>query len=135
MALPDDIALEAAKAVRPYLPELMAAQQAVAADRALAAALAAPPEQGAAVAEAVLLRPELEAWTLAFATHGVPEDLVEADLLRGFRELPGAALPVRAPRYRCPDGDDYVWYRRSAGTAIPLCPTHSVRLVADPARA
>ena len=40
-----------------------------------------------------------------------------------------AQKPTPAPRYVCPVGADYTWYRLNVGVAVPVCPTHHVHLV------
>jgi uncharacterized radical SAM superfamily Fe-S cluster-containing enzyme len=53
-----------------------------------------------------------------------------APSLRSGAAPPGRGEVTRARRFACPS-DDYVWYRRTAGSPIPICPTHDVRLVPD----
>lgn len=118
--------LEAARAIRAYLRELVADPDA--ADRELAAALA---EADAVRARAELRsRPKTRRWTADFLRLGVPADLVPSTVRSGAAP-PGHGEVVRAPRFRCPQGNDYVWYRRTASSPIPLCPTHDVRLAPD----
>jgi hypothetical protein len=117
--------LEAARSIRPYLRELADDPDAV--DRELAAALA---ESDARRARAELRRQRAtRRWTTDFLRHGFPAELVPPAVRSGAAP-PGHGEVVRAPRFRCPSGD-YVWYRRTAASAIPVCPTHDARLVPD----
>jgi hypothetical protein len=127
MPEPDtEAVLEVARAIRPYLRELVADPDA--ADRELAAALA---DTDAVRARAELhSRPKTRRWTADFLQHGAPPDLVPPTVRSGAAP-PGHGEVVRAPRFRCPEGNDYVWYRRTASSPIPLCPTHNVRLAPD----
>jgi hypothetical protein len=127
--------LEAARAVRPYLPELVG-PDAGRADRRIADLLAA-----AGLGEDVAA----ELWSVLTGTEAIAAFVVEvlddAPYYRppewqpsnprggGLEHLPGPAGPVQhAGKYACPQGD-YVWYRAAVGTPVPQCPTHGSILV------
>lgn len=118
-------AREGAAAIRPHLQQLVGAQDAVQLDQRLAGLLAA----GATgpLREAFKFSPATIQWWLDFVGHGAipPEDASAAGAIRSG--LPGLGQPV-LDRYVCPDGGDYVWYRRSSACKVPCCPTHLVQL-------
>lgn len=137
----DDLTLEAARAIRGDLPDLLgddeaAHRQAVRLDGDLARLLAAA-GRGTDVREDVLTTlsdvPETRAWMLSFLTFGAPPDLSEQERAvpdtgpLGGGAPPGAGLAVQVPRFRCPRGD-MTWYRRSVGQRVPRCPTHDLVL-------
>ena len=117
--------LEAARAIRSYLPTLLDASSAAQTDAALAALIADPGDTGD-VEERILGEFERHdataEWAAAFLEHGLPLELVRHGE-RGFYELAGHGEPVRTPKFACPDGD-YVWYRHAVGQSPPVCPTH-----------
>src|SRR5690348_13934099 len=107
--------LEAAKAIRPYLPQLLGAE-AGAFDRHLAGLLARNRDgedvEGLLAAHLRKQR-ATHNWTAAFLEHGRPPELVAVTTERGgFSDLPGHGEPSRAGKFACPSGD-YVWYRRA----------------------
>jgi hypothetical protein len=123
--------LELARAIRPYLPELLG-EHAAEVDRKLANLLAAA-GRGAAVASAVLEclreRDATHGWGAAFLETGLPPDVAGLGTVwRHYDPLPGEGAPVLVDKYACPAGD-YVWYRRSRGQSPPACPTHGRTLV------
>jgi hypothetical protein len=125
-----EILVEAACAIRPYLPALLA-EEAVGFEAELAALLAEEGEPAGLEDKIVALldsRVATREWAAGFLEHGLPPDLVQL-AERGFGELPGYGEPVRADKYRCPFAD-YVWYRHAVGEAPPECPTHGVPLEA-----
>jgi hypothetical protein len=125
--------LEGARAIRPYLKELLEATQAAEIDQELAQLLAQS-QVGQKVDNRILkLLANYEGtrtWTAAFLEHNLPPQLA-----RLYLPPPGRTNPIPGVmRYICPEGD-YVWYRRSVGEPIPQCPTHQLDLVrSDPAR-
>lgn len=127
--------LQAARALRPYLPQLVGPDS-EALDARLAERLAAT-SRGENVTDALwpLLSEREEtltfaAWVILDAPHYRPPDLQpdHPGERSGLQPLPGDIGPVHADRYVCPNGD-YVWYRRVIGTPIPACPTHGPVLV------
>ncbi len=129
----DEPLLELARAIRPYLPDLVG-DQAAAMDRDLARLLE---EAGGSTAAPAGILDRLGAhtatrkWGAKFLETGLPPDvasLFEARRGDSYEELPGLGGVVRAPKYACPQGD-FVWYRRSQGQVPPRCPTHGIDLV------
>ena len=137
-ATTDHGVLEAARAVRPYLEDLVGRRSAVDLDGRIAAILHQA-ERGEDVTEP--LRELLGgsegtaaflAEVLADAPDFRPPDVQPAFAggpLRGFDPLPGDPDPViHAGKYVCPQGD-FVWYRPSVGTPIADCPSHGPVLI------
>ena len=125
----DEVVLEAARSIRPYLSEL-AGPDAGDLDRQLSGLLgeAAAGRDGidGRVLE-ILAHPTTDAWTASFMSKGMPPE-VASFVERSFG-LPGYPEPAAAPRFVCPVNNDYSWYRMNVGTAIPRCPTHKIVLV------
>lgn len=122
----DEDLLEVARVIRSYLPDLLGSG-ARSCDQRIAGLLAAA-RSGQNVDEdlatALQQSPAVHVWAaqvLQDERHR-PPDLQPAFEL-GFEPLPGAGGPVQAAKYCCPH-DDFVWWRRSAGQAVPSCPTH-----------
>jgi hypothetical protein len=122
----DEDLLEVARVVRSYLPDLVGSK-ARSYDERIAGLLAAA-RSGTNVDEelaAVLQQSDaVHTWVaqvLQDDLHRPPHLQTRGEL--GFEPLPGNAGPVQAAKYCCPEGD-YVWWRRSAGQAVPSCPTH-----------
>jgi hypothetical protein len=109
--------LECARSIRPYLPELAGAE-AETIDRQLADLLAqakAGESVDAQILELLTSRPKTRNWAAEF--------LAPKQVSKGFEQLPGSSDAVSAPKFVCPQGD-YVWYQRSIGIPIPVCPSH-----------
>lgn len=125
--------LEAARAIRPYLPDLVGpASDRV--DREIAILLAAEgrgediANQMRALLDADEVTADFVAEVLDDAPHYRPPDR-QPDTLRGVQRLPGDVGPVlHAGRFACPHGD-YVWYRPAVSVSTPPCPTHGAGLV------
>lgn len=119
---PEDI-LEGSRSIRPLLPEILG-DDAVQVDRQLSELLAQA-KAGEPVHEPILAMlksyPDTRNW--------IAEFLSKKQVSKGFEELPGKSQPISASKYRCPEGDDYTWYRRVVGAKIPNCPTHNVPLI------
>jgi hypothetical protein len=123
MYQPADI-LEAAKTIRPFLPELLE-QNATEMDRQLALLIArcqADERQENQIAELLASQDATREWMAAFLDA---DSLREAT--RGFNPLPGFAA-LGASKYVCPEGD-YIWHHLDISDPIPLCPTHQLPLV------
>jgi hypothetical protein len=132
MAINDDRILDAARAIRPYLPRLVG-PRADDVERDLAQLLNRA--SGGEVVDHEILAylerdPATHEWTAAFLERGHPSD-VAIMREKGLQELPGHGEVVAAARYSCPGGD-YLWYRRTVGQEVPRCPTH--QLLLEPAR-
>lgn len=129
LSIPPDSILDAARQIRPELPELLPTEAAAAFDRQLADYLARA-NAGDAVHEQILellqSDPETEDWLLeTFA----PRRVAKGETMRGgYQGLPGSIGAIGAQKYVCPEGNDYTRFLRSAGD-IPTCPTHGCLLV------
>lgn len=132
MSRDDEGVLEAARAIRPYLRDLLGPEEAAAADRELARILAdglSDPET-AIQAEAVMDRHEDTAWFLRRVVGDSPAyrpPWQQPAITRGITSPAGDPGFINADRYTCPYGD-YVWYRPAVGTPTPNCPDHRVAL-------
>jgi hypothetical protein len=122
----DDRVLDAARAIRTYLPSLLDPEEAADVDRALAELLAEP-ATSRDLNERVLAQLDKHdvtaEWAGVFVEHGFPPDLVKL-LERGYGPPAGSGDPVIV-KYGCPHGD-YVWYRHAVGQALHICPSHGV---------
>jgi hypothetical protein len=132
-AVPDDLLVEAARAVRPHLGELLPAPEAAEVDRGLAEALNHPGVDRERVAVVVRGQAAVHAWVAEFVTHAVTDhdDLNVPSKSPGaerYQGLPGDPRPGAPVRYACPEGADFVFYRRSPAIAVPQCPTHRLPL-------
>jgi hypothetical protein len=126
----DEGVLEAARAIRPYLPDLVGpvADQL---DRRIAELLAAAAqgENVAAAVRSLLVSQEATGGfvveVLADAPSYRPPYLQPGYLRsRGLQPLAGDVGPVlHVGKFACPHGD-YVWYRPAVSIPIPPCPSH-----------
>ncbi|MGF1537173.1 MAG: hypothetical protein ACFB4J_11915 [Elainellaceae cyanobacterium] len=123
--IPPDKVVDAARRIRPELADLLPTDAAAAFDQQLAGYLARA-NAGEAVHEMILelLRsdPETEDWLLEIFS---PTRSAKG----GYQALPGGNSAIGALEYICPQGNDYTYFLRSVGSAIPLCPTHGCSLV------
>jgi hypothetical protein len=124
--------IDAAKAIRLYLPDLVV-DSADGLDSRLAELLGAavPPDLEQSIRELLSSQPETREWTAAFLELGEPPE-VHAYPERGVlpESLPGSlgdVRPVRAKRFECPHRD-MTFYRRYAGQSLPLCKTHHIAM-------
>jgi hypothetical protein len=132
----DEGVLEAARAIRPYLTDLVESPHAAAKlDRQLADELGQVSDPPAAARRLRILLEQHEdtAWflgsVLADAPDYRPPHQQPRYLPRGGIASPlGDAMPIAAARYNCPVCGNYVWYRPDIGTAVPRCPTDDVLL-------
>jgi hypothetical protein len=132
----DEQVLEAARAIRPYLAELVG-PDADRLDGELAALLARSRDGGDAEVQGLILdclmrNPATHDWAASFLIDQRPAD---ADAWqRGYGSLGGEGEVVAALRFACPVGGDTVWYRRSVGQKPPICATHRLALQPTPGR-
>lgn len=132
----DEGVLEAARAIRPYLADLVEPPEAAAGlDRQLAGELGhvCDPSASARRLRILLEQHEDTAWflgrVLADAPGHRPPYHQPGYLARGSTASPlGDVMPIAAARYNCPVRGDYVWYRPDVGTPVPRCPTDDVLL-------
>ncbi|MEU1012562.1 hypothetical protein [Streptomyces sp. NPDC005890] len=138
----DEVVLDVARAIRPYLPGLVG-EDAPRLDLRIVALLDRA-RDGVDVGEAVLELLGESPATLAWAAsvledeRHLPPDLqhraVRSGDKSGYSPLanPHGGDPVDAQRYLCPEDGAYAWWRTSVGQEIPGCPDHpGVRLVAS----
>jgi hypothetical protein len=137
MGRDDDGVLAAARAIRPYLAELVGSVAADELDGRIAELLNDPTDTPETVVRLRMLldeQTETTGWflseVLADAPHYRPPYQQPRYLRhRGMASPAGdSTTPISAPCYACPRGGDYVWYRPDVGAAIPDCPTHHVKL-------
>ena len=135
MSPDESTVIEAGRAIRPFISELIAdPAEAAALDRDLASAVTLANASAAAAKVFKLLtanQPAAE-WLIDFDTLGYPPAFRPAPDVRGGFLLDGDGELVRARRFRCPVKNDYTWYRRTASQPIAFCPNDKVRLVPDP---
>lgn len=132
--------LEAARAVRPYLSELVGPGAGELDGRI--AALLNEGASGTAVPDALRQLLDADAATRIFLEDVLGDapdyrpPAVQFDIRRtGYQKPPGAMNPVlHLGKYVCPGGD-WVWYRLSATAAVPPCPTHGPGLKREADRA
>jgi hypothetical protein len=135
----DDELFEAARAVRPYLDEIVHDQAALL-DTQIGALLerehADPAGAAAGLAELFSSKPDLHDWIAALLADPQlrPPDVAQADepaATKSYQSLAGDQQPVTAARYACPRGER-VWYRRSQGQQVLRCPEHDLEFVPAP---
>jgi hypothetical protein len=127
--------LEAARAIRSYLPELFshAPERAARLDTELARLLDPGAQSGAA--ESVLRVLEgnqvTKVWSAQFLEFGVPPEFVGSGTRGPVAPAPAGDGEVArpGPKYVCPAGGDVVWWRRHIGQEVPRCGTHGLTLV------
>jgi hypothetical protein len=129
----DDGVLEAARAIRPYLGDLIGPAQASAIDDLIAREFNSPASLAETAGRLRVLLEEHEdtAWFLTRvladpSLHRPP--YVQQVRYRGIISPAGDPYLVAADRFACPRGD-YAWYRPEIGTPIPVCPTHHLTLI------
>ncbi len=132
----DDAILEAMRAIRAYLPDLVGIAEVGGIDRELADLLARASDDPAVADRGlrVLERHEATAeWVATFLDGGYPPDLQALiEQRERYSGLPGHGDPPPvARRYACPKGDFVRWRRGAA--PLPPCPTHGLALAPDSA--
>lgn len=127
----DDVIIEAARAIRAYLPELVGTAEAETIDRQLVDLLARAQDDPACVERILELLGRRDAtaeWTAVLLESGYPPDVRElVEQRERYAGLAGHGEPPPAPRrYACPEGD-FVRWRRGA-EPLPTCPEHGLAL-------
>jgi len=122
----DEDLLEVARVIRSYLPDLVGSE-AESYDQRIAGLLAAA-RSGRNVDQELTIVLQQSSEVHEWAAQVLQDDLHRPPDLQpvfelGFEPLPGAGGPVQAAKYCCPE-DDFVWWRRSVGQAVPSCPNH-----------
>lgn len=128
-----DGVLAAARAIRPYLAELVGPETA-ALDEQIARLLNDSPVNSEALAALLSANEETE-WFLREVLADAPyyrppyaQPQYYRQPSRGIAAPAGDPGPVLAGTvYGCPEGD-YSWFSPGVGTPVPLCPTHQVSL-------
>jgi hypothetical protein len=128
----DDGVLEAARAIRPYLGELVGPALASAIDDRIASEFNSPASLAGGVTglRALLEEHEDTAWFLTRVLADSPlhrPPYLQQVRYRSITSPAGDPYLVTADRFVCPRGD-YVWYRPEIGTPVPECPTHYLSL-------
>jgi len=114
--------LEAARAIRPHIHELMG-EHAASAERELDRLLAEA-DQGRDVALDLV-----RFFAASEPTRRWAKQLLDVPpALRSYASLPGPLQHVTVPSYRCPEQHGEIWYRFSVGEPVPFCPEHGVEL-------
>jgi hypothetical protein len=128
----DEGVLEAARAIRPYLADLVGPTVADRLDRRIADLLTGAEEQAIPAALLSLLEEQQDtAWFLGRVLDDRPRyrpPYVQGGPARDIASPAGDLGGIEADRYACPLGD-YVWYRPDVGTEVPACPDHRIPLV------
>lgn len=121
--MPQSNLLEAAKSIRPFLPQLLN-EQAQEVDQQLADLILR-------CQAGELLENQITSLLASHdATRQWMREFLDSDAAltrsKGFNPLPG--IPnIDAPRYVCPEGD-YIWHHIDSSDPIPICPTHHCSL-------
>jgi hypothetical protein len=128
----DDGVLEAARAIRPYLRDLVGPTKAGVLDRHIADLFTglANGTTSAAQLRALLDQEEDTAWFLGRVLADKPRywpPYQQSAHQRDMTRVAGDVSQIEADRYACPEGD-YVWYRPDVGTRIRDCPDHHIPL-------
>jgi hypothetical protein len=115
--------LDAARAIRPHLPDLVG-KEAQEVDDQLQRLLA---QSGTGETVKIAI---LRVLGQRDATRQWANDLLKVPQRdRSYEELPGKVQMVSVPKYICPQGDGTPWYRFGIGDQVPLCPNHRIPLV------
>ena len=126
--------LQAAKAIRPYLAELLERPDANAMGDRLELALNATTDTAAQQAEirrVLSVAEPTREWLRLYLEEQKPAAEI-LSIIRTYHPLPGKAGVVASPRYRCPVASCHqTWYRREVGAEVPNCPIHGVQMVRE----
>jgi hypothetical protein len=117
--------IEAAKSIRPFLERLVGSE-AAALDTKLAILIARYKTGEAvddAVTELLIQHDNTREWVRQFFEQDTTQGLT-----RSYEPLPGIISSTTPPKYVCPVGDDYIWYRYDVSEPVKRCPTHDVTL-------
>jgi hypothetical protein len=128
----DEGVIEAARAIRPHLNDLVGPATAEFLDRRIVDQLTGPADRThiASRLRALLEERQHTAWFLGRVLSDRPlyrPPYHQPTYHRDIVSPAGDPGIVVADRYACPQGD-YVWYRPELGTPVPDCPTHHILL-------
>jgi hypothetical protein len=119
---PTDPLIEAARAVRRYLPDLLG-ERAQAVDAQLVELLRAGDRAG--LEELFGSTESLLDWVAGFVETGLPPEVAPLrERGAGYQPLLGPGIAQAPPRFECPVDHLYVWYRVDPGEEIPVCRDH-----------
>jgi hypothetical protein len=130
----DEIVLEMAKAIRPYLTNLVQGDAADV-DRAIQELLShADDRAGTAsrILELVGRWRTTRDWAHIFVELGLPLDIWAPSIQErrdGYQRPSGDGSIVSFEKYVCPVDCNYVWYRRNQAQQPMCCPSHDLILV------
>ena len=129
----DDGVLEAARAIRPYLNDLVGPALAATIDDRIAEEIngAAGPAETVSRLRALMEEHDDTSWflTRVLADQSLHRPPYHQQVrLRGVVSPAGDPYLVEADRFACPRGD-YAWYRPEVGAPVPDCPTHHLSLI------
>lgn len=118
---------EAAHAIRPDLPELLATEVAVDLDQQLEKLLANDPSEpyvDTQIMDLLTQHDTTRNWLkLYLEKQYPPADILK--MVKGYNPALGNPQPMPGQRYVCPEETcQQVWYRRSIEQDIPYCPDH-----------
>lgn len=124
----------AARAIQPYLVDLLNAPNAQRLERKLEGLLSEASLKQGSHTELSQLLSEHEStrdWLRLYLEESYPaEDILKA--LRIYYPLSGLEHSVESPRYVCPvENCNQDWYRQSREAEIPVCPVHGLKLIID----
>ncbi|WP_299409385.1 hypothetical protein [Acaryochloris sp. IP29b_bin.148] len=124
----------AARAIQPYLADLVNAPSAQRLERKLEGLLSESALKQGSDRELSQLLSEHEStqdWIRLYLEESYPaEDILKA--LRIYYPLPGIERSVESPRYVCPvEKCNQDWYRQNRDAEIPVCPVHGIKLIID----
>ena len=126
--------LQAAKAIRPYLADLLELPDANTMSDRLELALNAVTDtatQQAEISRVLSLAEPTREWLRLYLEEQKPAAEILA-IIRTYHPLPGKAGVVTSPRYRCPVAScNQTWYRREVGAEVPNCPIHGIQMVRE----
>ena len=131
---PPDKLLTAARAIHPYLSELLNAPMAQSIGEQLQYLLSqSGSEQDMKPQILTVLRehgPTRE-WLRLYMDENYPAETI-LKVMRTYSPLSDSAHAVESPRYLCPVASCHqMWYRRDRNQAIPNCPIHDIQMVRD----
>jgi hypothetical protein len=126
----EESVLEAARAIRAYLPDLVG-DEAPEVDRQVSELFEAQ-SSGEEITERLVELLSARSATREWAARLIGDERllppeVSALMDRGLSRPPGPPGVINAARYVCPEGD-YVWYRLSVSEPVGSCPSHGAVL-------
>lgn len=119
----DDMLIQAACAVRPYLHSLVG-QDAYEFDKHLVELLRNG--EAEAIGDLFRAKDDLLDWLSSYFETGYPPQVAVHDTRNGvgYQPSPGRGVSIPPAKYCCPVDGLYVWYRVDPGEAVPRCPDH-----------